>query len=92
MQPSQMLEMLDRYEHQLQRRGTRKVRMDPTHSFAQLSSDEMLEHAYYLIDGAKKFAADPEKWGKANRHFASIQMLLSFADWYTLEELMEHNR
>jgi hypothetical protein len=40
----------------------------------------------------KEYAKDPGKEGKTNRHFASIQMCLSFAGWYTLEELKSHNR
>jgi len=40
----------------------------------------------------KKYALDPEKQRKTGSHLTAVQMCLSFAGWYTLEELMCHNR
>lgn len=80
------------YEQALAKAGVPKVRMDPRRTFGSLSRDEMFAHAHYLCDGAKEYAADPQKYGKTNRHLTAIQMCLGFANCFTLEELMEHNR
>lgn len=42
--------------------------------------------------GVKQYSAIPNKEGKTGRHLGSIQMCLSFAGWYSLEELMNHNK
>lgn len=92
MSTEQMLRMLEIYEKRLAAIGIPKVAMDSDRTFGSLSRDEILAHAHYLIDGTRKHILDPDKEGKANRHFASIQMCLSFANWYTLEDLKGHNR
>lgn len=66
--------------------------MNPKRTFASLSNYELLSHAHFLIDGAKEYARNPEKQRKAGSHLTAIQMCLSFAGWYTLEDLMNHNR
>lgn len=38
------------------------------------------------------FVDSPAKYGKANRHLTAIQMCLSFAGLYTLNDLMSHNK
>ncbi len=51
-----------------------------------------MTHAHYLYDDIKEFAMDPQKQRKAGSHLTAIQMCLSFAGWYTLQEIMDHNR
>ena len=92
MTPEKIIAVIEGYEKHLSRRGVPKVQMDPKRTFSSASKDELLAHAHLLCDGVKEFARNPEKMGKANRHLASVQMILSFAGWYTLEDLMNHNR
>lgn len=92
MTPEKIISVIEMYERRLQREGMRKVRMDPKRTFASASNFVLLEHAHFLCDGVKQYALDPERQEKAGRHLASIQMCLSFAGWYTLEDLMNHNR
>jgi hypothetical protein len=83
------------YEERLVAERIPKVAMHPARTFASLSRKEILAHAHHLIDGVKlyaQYAHDPEKAGKTGRHLASIQMCLSFAGWYTLDDLKDHNR
>ena len=92
MKSEKILEVLAVYECRLLKEGVPKNRMDPKRTFESLTKEERLMHAYFLIDGAKWLATSPDKQGKAGRHLGAIQMCLSFAGWYTLEELMNHNR
>ena len=66
--------------------------MDPKLTFGELTEGELLRHAHFLCDGAKIFAINPDRRRKAGSHLTVIQMCLSFAGWYTLEDLMRHNR
>lgn len=91
MAPEKIVTIVEEYEKELAGLGVQKKRMDPTRTFASLTRSEMLSHAYYLCDGVKQYARDPDKVGKTGRHLGSIQTCLSFAGLYTLEELMEHN-
>lgn len=84
--------VISMYEERLQKEHVPKQRIDPKRTFQTTSTEERLMHAHYLCGGAKQFALDPERQGKANRHLTAIQMCLSFAGWYTLEDLMNHNR
>lgn len=86
-----IISLIESYEERLRREGVPKVRMDPKRSFASLTRAELLAHAHYLCDGVKKFAADPGKQRKTGSHLTAVQMCLSFAGWYSLEELMYHN-
>ncbi|HYD93566.1 MAG TPA: hypothetical protein VEB18_03915 [Candidatus Paceibacterota bacterium] len=92
MTPSAIVRIIEGYEAQLLAASVPKQRMDPSRAFSSLTKDEILAHAHYLCDGAKVFAGTEGKFGKANRHLTAIQMCLSFAGWYTLADLMEHNR
>ena len=56
------------------------------------SSHEMLAHAHYLLDGIEVYARMRDKKGKTGRHLGSVQTLLWVAGWYTLGEIMEHNK
>lgn len=92
MDAIQIIKVVEMYEKRLAAAKIPKTAMDPNQTFGSLSQTEILAHAHHLIDGIKEFLKYPSKDGKTNRHLASIQMCLSFANWYTLEELKSHNR
>ena len=92
MNTGQILNVVGMYEMRLVAEGVPKVAMNSERTFASLSRSEILAHAHFLIDGVRTYAVDPRKEGKTARHLASIQMCLSFAGWYSLEELKNHNR
>lgn len=94
MTPEQIVVNIELYAAQLYVKGVPARRMDPSRKFSSLSEGEILAHAHYLCDRTRirQMAIDPGKWGKLNRHYTAIQMCLSFAGWYTLEQLMAMNR
>ena len=92
MSPEKILSVVEIYEERLIRENVPKIRIDPKRTFSSLSTDEILAHVHYLIDGVKQYSTIPNKEGKTGRHLGSIQMCLSFAGWYSLEELMNHNK
>ncbi len=92
MTPEKIISVIEMYEARLQAYGVAKKRMDPRLTFKKLTSAQLLEHAYYLCDGAKEYARDLTRQRKAGSHLTAIQMCLSFAGWYTLQDLMNHNK
>lgn len=92
MTPEKIISVIEMYERRLREAGVPKIRMNPKRTLASLTKDELLAHAHYLCDGVKEYAVKPEKQRKAGSHLASVQLSLSFAGWYTLEDLMNHNR
>lgn len=84
--------VVDRYRQQFEANGVPKTRMDLSKSLGSLTSRERLAHAHHLLDGVIEYSKQPGKEGKTGRHLASVQMILSFENWYTLTELMAHNR
>ena len=92
MMPTKILSIVDVYTLRLLESGVTAKRIDVRKSFAQLNTPETLAHALYLCENIRSFVHDTKKVGKSGRHLASIQMCLSFAGWYSLEEVMEHNR
>ncbi len=80
------------YEERLRQANVPKARMDIKKTFGELTRDELLAHAHFLCDGVKEYAVDPAKKRKTGSHLTAVQMCLSFAQWYTLEDLMNHNR
>lgn len=92
MTPKKIISIIEMYEAQFVTAGVPKIRMDQDKYFRDIPADELLAHAHFLCDGAKQCAGSLPKHGKANRHLAAIQMCLGFAGWYTLGELMDHNR
>lgn len=91
MTPDKIILLTKRYEERLSGLHIPRVRMDVRRTFGFLNEEEILAHAHYLCGGIPEFAYDPGKWGKTNRHYTAVQMCLSYADWYTLEDLMNHN-
>lgn len=92
MDAEKILAVVAIYEDRLKLEGVVARRMDPSRAFASLSTEEILAHTLYLICGIKELAVNPEKVGKTGRHLGSIQTCLGFAGWYTLEDVMSHNR
>jgi len=92
MTPGKIISVIEMYEGKLQAAGVQKIRISPKRTFASLSCDEILSHAYYLCDGVKEYAMNPENQRKAGSHLTAIQICLSFAGWYTLEDIMSHNK
>ena len=92
MKTEKILAVVSMYRTRFEVLGITKKRIDPTKCFKGLTDQEILAHAHYLLDGIETYAKDPDKQGKTGRHLASVQIILSFAGWYTLEELMNHNR
>jgi hypothetical protein len=91
MSPEKVISVIEMYEKKLSQAGIPKTRMDPKRTFASLSRDEILTHAHFLTDGAKEYARRGNL-RKMGSHLTVIQMCLSFVGWYTLEQLMNHNR
>ncbi len=91
MTPDKIVSIIEGYERRLNNEGVPKIRMNPNRTFASLSKEGCLAHAHFLCDGVKIYASDPERQRKAGSHLTAIQMCLSFAGWYTLEEIMNHN-
>ena len=92
MNSEKIISVVEMYEKRLCKKGIPKICMNPKRTFASLSKEEMLAHAHFLIDGVKEYAKDDNKQRKTGSHLTVIQMCLSLAGWYTLEDLMNHNR
>lgn len=92
MTPEKIKMVIDTYRADLLMHGVVAKRMNLQDSFGSLSAQHILAHALHLCDTTEEHLGSAESWGKANRHFGSLQTLLSVAGWYTLEQLMEHNR
>lgn len=91
MTPEKISSVIEMYEKRLVQSGIPKIRMNPKLMFESLTRYERLAHAHYLCDGVKEYARDPDKQRKTGSHLTSVQLCLSFAGWYTLEDLMNHN-
>ena len=92
MNSEKIISIIEMYERRLRKEDIPKIRMDPKRTFASLNKKEILAHAHFLTDGVKEYAKDDSRQRKAGSHLTAIQMCLSFAGWYTLEELMNHNK
>ena len=92
MTPEKIVSVIEMYKQRLEAEQIPARRIDVNRSFKNCTTREVLSHAHHLCEGACVYAMDPEKFGKANRHLTAIQMCLGFAGWYTLAELMDHNR
>lgn len=92
MTPEKIISVIEMYEKRLREEGVPKTRLDPKRAFESASVAELLAHAHFLCDGVKEYAKDSKKRRKTGSHLTAVQMCLSFAGWYTLEDLMNHNR
>ncbi len=91
MNSEKVISVIEMYQERLEKENVPKIRMDIKKTFASLNKDEILAHAHFITDGVKEYAKQG-KLRKMGSHLTVIQMCLSFAGWYTLEELMNHNR
>jgi hypothetical protein len=91
MTTEKIISVVGMYEQQFRQRNIPKIRMNTSRTLGSLTSEERLAHAHFLIDGIRINVGNSKRLGKVNRHLASVQMILSFENWYTLEELMSHN-
>lgn len=80
------------YRDTLDDSGIVPQRIDEHSRFADVSVNQLLQHARYLCDSVLDFAQHSDKTHKTNRHYAALQMCLSFAGWYTLGDIMNHSR
>ena len=92
MKTAKILEVVARYRQQFEEMGIPKKRMDPTKYLGDLEPRERLAHAHYLLDGIVHLAQNPEKRGRTGRHLGSVQTILCYENFYTLNELTRHNR
>jgi len=93
MKPIEIKYIALAYQEQLIEHKIPAERMNPINkTFRDMDSDELLMHAHYLCQNIFRFLPDDRKWDKVNRHFAAMQMCLSFAGWYTLDQLRDHNK
>lgn len=92
MTPESILMIVGIYEFLFKKEGIPKIQAPLDTYFGNLPADKQLAHANFLCDLVREVVNDPELWGKTNRLFAALQMCLSNAGWYTLEELQNMNR
>lgn len=92
MTRAHMIRMVETYIARLKAENVPKRRMDTARTFGSLSRDEILAHAHHLCARIVSSDPAPKHMAKTMRHLAAAQMCLSFANWYTLDELMQHNR
>jgi hypothetical protein len=86
--------ILVEYKTTLEKLGVIPGRILTEKTFKDYAEDSraLLSHALYLVDGALIIAQNKDKYGKLNRHLTAIQMCLSFAGLYSLDDLMTHNK
>jgi hypothetical protein len=89
--PKKILSVIVVYEDRFKRAAIPAQRMDASRTFGELAREELLAHAHHLCHSVRENINKPGKEWKANRHFGSLQTLLSVAGWYTLTELQQHN-
>jgi hypothetical protein len=92
MKPEKIQAVVEMYRRMFEAKNIPKARMSRDKTFGQATSEERLAHAHYLLDGVIEYSKMPGKEGKTGRHLTAVQMLLSFENWFTLGELMDHNR
>ncbi len=92
MTTEKILAVVALYRQLFEKKGIPKERINPKRTLGTLTSRQALAHAHFLLDGIEVYAKDPERQGKTGRHLASVQMILSHENWFTLEAIMEHNR
>lgn len=92
MKREHIIRVVESYIARLKEAQIPKQRMNPDRTFGSLSTEEVLAHAHYLCVRIKSSDPAVKHQAKTMRHLAAAQMCLSFANWYTLSELMGHNR
>lgn len=92
MTPEKIAAVAERYQRMFARKSIEPKRMDTKRTLGSLTPEQQLAHACFLVQMIPVYARDPEKIGKANRHLATVQTILSFRDMFTTDDLMSHNR
>lgn len=93
MTPEKVLEVLDVYEAAFKRSdiGKIQVKFDTRLKGAVQTTLFALMHSHGMIDEMRQFVADG-RMDKVFRWLGFIQGVLWTNGWYTLAELMDHNR
>jgi len=68
----------------------RSRRFAPERYLADASQNECLMHARYLLENVLSYVQE-DRIGKANRHLAAAQTVLSFARFVSVAESMQLN-
>lgn len=96
MTSEQLNQLLDVYSAELQRRGIKPERQDPTRTpdvlWAAHDTDVNLGlyHALWMVEEMKTFTL--EQWEKSMRWLGFVQGCLWVLGVYTIEEMKDHNR
>jgi hypothetical protein len=90
MQAEEIISLVAFYKNTLESMNVIPERITTSKSFYTYrnNSSALLSHALYLCVEFKSHT----KEDKQNRHLTAIQMCVSFAGMYTLDELMRHNK
>lgn len=92
MTPEKIIKVAENYESILKGLSVPVQRISVSSTFRQCSVEELLMHSHHLVLGIPGYAANPDKYGKANRHLGSVQTILSFGGLLRLQDMMDHNR
>ena len=95
MTPESVLKVVDGLAKELERRKVPKKKMAGWRTFHSLGFPDREAHAHYLCDNIKEMLKTRtvtwEDGRKIGSHLTSIQMCLSFADWFSLDVMRHHN-
>ena len=91
MTPSKIKDVATTLITQLDEQGIVPVRYNPELYLEDATQVERLQHASYLLKNVLVYV-EQDKIGKANRHLAAAQTILSFARFATVAESMSINR
>lgn len=91
MTPEKVVSVINRYKNELTHAGVVATCIDPRHTLASCTVTEILSHALFLIEQFDELCLD-RQFAKASRQLSAIQICLSFAGLYSLNELKLHNR
>jgi len=90
--PRKILQIVRTYEKNFKKAGIKKQRISVDKNWTLCSKEELLGHAYYLLDGIKEYVQDKDRIGKTGRHLGSVQTILMVTGWQTLQDSMNHNK
>lgn len=91
MTPEKIVRVVANYRNVLTAAGVKQKCIKKNHTLASCTRLEIIAHALYLIDQFPRIDIE-RQFGKANRHLSAIQTCLSFAGYYSLDEIEQHNR
>ncbi|MFH1749938.1 MAG: hypothetical protein ABH837_03550 [bacterium] len=92
MDAPKILEVVARYRRHFEEKGISPVRI-PDNCSPEVTSEEQLAHAYWMLDEIEKFAREREpRLGKAFRWLGFVQGVLFVTGEFTIIDLRSHNR